>query len=571
VNLQQIFDRLKTLSATLTVAQRISLVLTFVGVVALVSGSAYLMNKQDYVLLFSELDAESAADVVGRLKTAKVPYQLTDGGKSVRVPQSRADELRLDFASQGMPGSGRIGFEIFDKLSFGATEFLEQVNFRRALEGEIARTISTIAEVSSARVHIAIAKSSLFESREQPAKASVVLKLKGNRVLSASTARGISGLVASAVEGLRPESVVILDSHGRSLTKPSEDPDGSLGAPSMERQLAVERDLTTRLVALLDPVVGPDRVRVNVSARLNAQTEEQTEERWDPNTAVVRSRQTSADTTTVGNPMGGVAGVRGNQPDAAPATPPATPAGAPPAPPPEIPKVVSDAKLAGRSAETTNYEISHTTRRTVKPKGEIARLSVAVILDDKLELITGKDGVVTRKYKPREREELQRIQNSVSAAAGVDTARGDQLTVENIAFDDRPVVDEVVKPTFWEQQSPRLPELGRILGVVVLGLFAFLLVVRPVMKRALYSSPTALAAAEVAGFSAALPGPGGAAKTIRDLEGAFEAELVAAESAQAEQRRVPVLTKRIGTLTQTEPDHAARMIRTWLTEDRKNG
>jgi len=150
-------ERLKTLASSLTPAQQASLVGAFVAVVALVSGSAYLINRQDYVLLFSDLDAESAADVTDRLKTAKVPYQLADGGRSVRVPQNKADELRLDFASQGLPASGRIGFEIFDKLSFGATEFVEQVNFRRALEGEIARTISTISEVASARVHIAVA------------------------------------------------------------------------------------------------------------------------------------------------------------------------------------------------------------------------------------------------------------------------------------------------------------------------------------------------------------------------------------------------------------------------------
>jgi flagellar M-ring protein FliF len=563
VNLAQIFDRIKTLGASLTVAQRVSLAVTFVGVVALVSGSAYLMNNRDYVLLFSDLDAESAADVVGRLKTAKVPYQLADGGKSVRVPQSRADELRLDFASQGLPGSGRIGFEIFDKLSFGATEFVEQTNFRRALEGEIARTIATLSEVSSARVHIAIAKTSLFESREQPAKASVVLKLRGNRVLSVAAARGISSLVANAVEGLRPEAVVILDSHGRSLTKPSDEPDGASGVPSMERQLALERDKTTMLVALLEPVVGPGRVRVNVAVRLNANTEEQTEERWDPNTAVVRSRQTSADTTSAGSPAGGLAGVRGNQPDAA--------AAASPGKPPDIPAVISDPRIAGRSAETTNYEISHTTRRVVTPKGEIARLSVAVILDDQLELTTGKDGVITRKYKPREREELQKIQNLVSAAVGFDTTRGDQLTVENVAFDDRPVVDDVAKPTFWEQQAPHLPELGRIAGIVVLGLFAFLLVVRPVMKRALSAPPSAHILADVGRVAAALPGPGGAPRTIQDLEGTFEAELDAAETAKSDHRRVPVLTKRVASLTQTEPEQAARMIRAWITEDKRSG
>lgn len=561
MNPQQTLERAKALGASLTVAQGASLVLAFVAVVALVSGSAYLMNRQGYVLLFSDLDAESASDVVGRLKAAKVPYHLENGGRAVRVPEGRIDELRLDFASQGMPASGRIGFEIFDKVSFGATEFLEQVNFRRALEGEIARTISTLSEVASARVHVATAKSSLFESREQPAKASVVLKLRGNRPLAPDTARGICALVAASVEGLRPESVVILDSYGRPLSKPGEDtPGGPLGGPTMERQLAVEHDLSTKLVGLLEPVVGPGRVRVNVAARLNAQTEEQTEQRWDPSTAVVRSRQTTSDTTPLPAAVGGVAGARSNLPDASAK-----------APPPDVPTVVTpEAKMAGRSADTTNYEISYTTRHTVRPYGEVARLSVAVIVDDQAVVKAGADGKSTRTFKPREREELQKLQALASAAVGLDPARGDQLTVENMAFEDRAFLEDAPPLSFWEKNATRLTELGRIAGIFTLGLLAFLLVVRPVVRHAL--GPAMPVAAEAPAGAAALPGPAGAPslpRTIKDLEGAIEAELQAAEMEHASERqRIPVLAKRLGTMTQQEPEHAARLIRAWLQEDR---
>lgn len=561
MNPQQTLDRVKALGASLTVAQGASLVMAFVAVVALVSGSAYLMNRQGYVLLFSDLDAESASDVVGRLKAAKVPYQLENGGRAVRVPEGRIDELRLDFAAQGMPASGRIGFEIFDKVSFGATEFLEQVNFRRALEGEIARTISTLSEVASARVHVATAKSSLFESREQPAKASVVLKLRGNRPLAPATARGICALVAASVEGLRPESVVILDSYGRPLSKPGEEPNGGpLGGPTMERQLAVEHDLSTKLVGLLEPVVGPGRVRVNVAARLNAETEEQTEQRWDPSTAVVRSRQTTSDTTPMPQAAGGVAGTRSNLPDAAAK-----------APAPDVPTVVTpEARLAGRSADTTNYEISYTTRHTVRPYGEIARLSVAVIVDDQAVTKSGPDGTVTRTFKPRERDELQKLQSLAAAAVGLDPARGDQLTVENMAFEDRAFLNEAPPLSFWERNATRLTELGRIAGIFTLGLLAFLLVVRPVVKHAL--GPTMPAPATAPAGAAALPGSSGASglpRTIKDLEGAIEAELQAAEVEKASERqRIPVLAKRLGTMTQQEPEHAARLIRAWLQEDR---
>lgn len=559
MNPQHTLNRLTRLGASLTISQRVSLVGAFVLVVALVSGSAYLVNRQNYVPLFTDLDAESAGEIVDRLKTAKVPYELGAGGRTVRVPEDRADELRLELSAQGLPTSGRVGFEIFDKVTFGATEFVEQVNFRRALEGEIARTISTLSEVSSARVHIAVAKSSLFETREQPAKASVFLKLKGNRPLAPSTARGICTLVASSVEGLSPDSVAILDSSGRSLARPGDEPDGALTGPSVERQLSVERDLTTKLVGLLEPVAGPGSVRVNVAVRLNAATEEQTEERWDPNAAVIRSRQTTSDSTPVTGTIGGIAGARANMPDATAAT----------GQPPDVPKPApADVRLAGRSAETTNYEISHTKRHTIRPHGDIARMSVAVILDDQMVVSTAKDGKVTRTYKPREQDELQKIQSIVASAVGIDTGRGDQLTVENVSFDERLLFQEEPKPSFWEAQKPQLTELGRIGGIVLLGLMAFFMFVRPVVRRALAAVPSA-GPGSSPDAAPALPGPTERAKTVADLEGAIEAELEAAELAVGgDRKRIPVLSKRLAGMTRKEPEQAARLVRAWLQEDR---
>src|SRR5262245_21039906 len=202
-------------------------------VVGIMAGSTYWIQRPNYALLFADMDPESANDVITRLKAAKVDYQLDEGGRSVRVPASKIDELRLEFASGGLPASGRIGFEIFDRTAFGATEFLEQVNYRRALEGEIARTIATLGEVSSARVHIAMSRTSLFASKEQPAKASVVLKLRGNRPPATATVQGIANLVASSVEGLRPEAVVILDSFGRPLARPQGSDDEPMGGAQM--------------------------------------------------------------------------------------------------------------------------------------------------------------------------------------------------------------------------------------------------------------------------------------------------------------------------------------------------
>jgi flagellar M-ring protein FliF len=230
------------------------------------------------------------------------------------VPSYRVDELRLEFASQGMPASGRIGFEIFDRTAFGVTDFLEHVNYRRALEGELARTISTIGEVASARVHLALPQQSVFAGQDQPAKAPVVLKLRSNHALTPSTVSGIAGLVSAAVEGLRPESVVIIDTFGRPLARPTDGPNEEASGLQIEREQRFEHDMSTRVIALLEPIVGTGHARVNVTAKLNPDSQEETEERWDP-TPVIRSQQTVSQGGSGGGPgAGGVAGARSNSP-----------------------------------------------------------------------------------------------------------------------------------------------------------------------------------------------------------------------------------------------------------------
>jgi flagellar M-ring protein FliF len=274
VNPQQLLAHVNRLRSTLSTGQIASLIAAFVAVVGVIAGTAYWASTPSYTVLYRDLDPESANAVVARLKTANTPYLLEDGGSTLMVPAVKVDELRLDFASQGLPTAGRIGFEIFDRTSFGTTEFLEHVNYRRGLEGELARTIATISDVASARVHIALAKDSLFTESAQQAKASVVLKLRNSRPLAPATVAGIAGLVSSAVESLRPESVVIVDTFGRPLSKPADD--AELPGPNVEHQQKFEHDLTTKVVTLLEPVVGPGRVRVNVSARFSADTAEET-------------------------------------------------------------------------------------------------------------------------------------------------------------------------------------------------------------------------------------------------------------------------------------------------------
>lgn len=549
--------RLRAATAALSGGQLATLGLVFVAVVGLVVGSAYWVNVPTWAVLFSDMDAESAGGVVTRLKNDKVPYLLDEGGRTIRVPAARVDELRLGFAGQGMPTSGRVGFEIFDRTAFGVTDFLEHVNYRRALEGELARTISTITEVSSARVHIAMPRPSLFAGQDLPAKASVVLKLRNNRPLPASTITAISGLVAASVEALRPESVVIIDTFGRPLARAPEGSDEAGGGLQLERQQRLEHELSTRVVAMLEPIVGSERVRVNISAKINPDSQEETEERWDP-TPVVRSRQSVNQNGASAAGAQGVAGARANTPEP-PAPAKLDPSGKPIAPAAPPVGAASTALAAANSSETTNYELSRLTRHRIQPRGQIARLSIAVLLDDDHTAKTDAAGATTRATKARTPEEIQKIHDVVAAAVGFDAGRGDQLTVENIAFEE-PVVDDHPAPAepWWKRFGPHLLDAGRVFSVLLVALLVVFGVIRPVMQRALSTQPMAVAA------KAPAAGP----RTISDMEGDLDAELLEADSTlTSQQRRLPALTRRVAKMTVQEPENAARLVRSWLTEE----
>jgi len=558
--------KLRATSAALTAPQIVSIALAFLVVVGAIIGGSY-WAAPGYRLLFSDMDPTAAAAVVDRLKAQKVPYQIDDSGRSIRVPEDRVDELRLALTAQGLPSTGRVGFEIFDRTAFGETEFLEHVNYRRALEGEIGRTIATIGEVASARVHIAMAKDSLFESREQPAKASVILKLKGRQPLSAATVTGIASLVASSVEGLRPESVVILDNFGRSLTKPGEPEDaaGPAGTAGLERQQRIERDLSTRVVALLEPIIGPGHVRVNVAARLNAEAKDETEEHYDPET-VIRSHQTSSDLQQAGAGMLGLAGARSNVAPPAPATkPPNTDATDPAAPPPAPPAGTAPyaTPAISRTVETTNYEISKVVRHSSVPRGEVARLWVAVLIDDAVQVKPGTDGSVERTQKPREAADLQKIQGLVASAVGLDEERGDQLTVENLAFDLPATDGEPMAAPRSIVSTPRMLWIGIAAGGVVVAIVLIVVVARAMggAKPAVRTS----AAAKVADLAP----PGGLPRTVQDLQDEVEAQLSAEVANATGAQKLPALARRVGALASKEPEAVALLVRSWMTEDRR--
>ncbi|MES1254957.1 MAG: flagellar basal-body MS-ring/collar protein FliF [Acidobacteriota bacterium] len=560
MNPEQMLAHLKRLTATLSPRQLVTLGVAFVAVVGVVAGSAYWINAPSYSLLATDMDAESAQSVVAKLKTSKVAYLLEDGGRTIRVASDRVDDLRLELSSQGMPSAGRIGFEIFDRTAFGTTEFLEHVNYRRALEGELARTIATINDVQSARVHISMAKESLFASDAQQAKASVVLKLRDRKPLSASTISGITGLVAASVESLRPESVIVLDTFGRPLSRQSGDGADANAGLQLDAQRQLEHDLSAKVVSLLEPLVGVGHARVNVTARLDGNSLEETDEQWDP-TTVLRSRQMSMDAggSFVGGVagsggaaggVGGIAGARANAPQNL-TTAPAL-AAAPASP------VTSQGPT--RSTENTSYEVSRKTLHRISPRGQVARLSVAVVLDDDHPVAQAATAGKAQS-KPRSAEDLKRIEHLVATSVGLDADRGDEVTVENIAFADDGSDAPLPTPTVWQRVGPlvssggALFEVGRILAVLGLAVFAFLAIIRPMAANAL-KLPAAVAVAGALG-------PGQAVATVAELESQIEADLDAAARGP---RRLNALTKRLGKTAEQEPEQVARLVRSLLTD-----
>lgn len=542
--LDQMTQQIRAMFGSLDPRQIVGIGLVFVSVVAGIGGIAYWASRPSWALLATDVDPEGMNGVVERLKALKVQYQLDEGGRTIRVDAARVDELRMQLAAEGLPASGRIGFELFDRTMFGATELTERVNFQRALEGELARTIGALGTVSAARVHLALPRTSLFANESQPAKASVVLRLRSGRSVSAADVDGIVALVSSSVEGLAPDGVTVIDASGRRLSRQMDPAEAATDRGRFERQQQLERDMAGRVVALLEPVVGAGRVRANVSASLKADSENEMEERWDP-TSVVRSRQQTLEADGRGTAQG-AAGARANLP-ADPSAPPE---------PERAPAVTTN----NRSSEVTNYEVSKLTRHRTSPAGQLSRLSVAVLVDDVRRIERGDDGQETALATPRSEEELQRLHALVASAVGLVPERGDQLTVQNIAFE-IPEGDFVPAPTapvpVWQLLGDQLTERWQIVvpsvaaAVVLLAGLVYLL--RGRRRPALTAGA---GSPRLASASGAPLGEMSQATTDAD--------------ARQDSALPPSPARQLARLAQAEPEQLARIVRGWLAEEERD-
>jgi flagellar M-ring protein FliF len=409
---------------------KVFIVTTLVAAIALASYVSIRSANPSYAVLYANMDREDAAAVVAKLKEMKVPYKVEGEGTTVEVPEAQARELRLELAGAGLPRGGSVGFESFDKMRLGATEFEQRILYRRALEGELARTIGSLAAVQSARVHLVLPEKSVFVSRNEPASASVVVKLRSGRTLGGSEIGSIVHLVSSSVAGLTPDRVALVSTDGTVLHKPRRPGDEAGGSDDdrATQTRSLEATLEERARGMVEKVVGAGHVDVRVTAELDTARTERVEDRYDPTRSSLRSEERSVE--RMGEDAAGATGVPGAQSnlpngdgraDGGAATPGAI-----------------------RESHTRNFELDHVVEKRFIASGTLRRVTVAVVVDG-LPLALGATGPGV----PRTKEEMDKISALVRSAVGADERRGDLVTVESVPF-----IAPAAEPALPEAPAP---------------------------------------------------------------------------------------------------------------------
>ncbi len=472
--------------------------LAFVAGGALVLGGLIALmlwiNQPEYKVLYSGLAQRDAAQVVAKLKDLKVPYHLEGDGGTIRVPQENLYEARLSLAGEGLPRGQGIGFEVFNKVEMGTTDFVQKINYQRALQGELARTIASFSEIEEARVHIVMPRDSLFVEEEKKPSAGVVVRLAAGRVLSPSQISGIVHLVASSVPDLTDDRVTVVDTKGNLIyRKQADSPDFAAGltASQMEYQRNYEKVLRDKVQSMLEAVLGPGRAVVRVATDLDFTRTNITQDLFDPDQVAIRSESRNSD-----NAKNGASGPEGS-PDQRytlaqqNATPGQKPSG-------------QQGSESAREGETTNYEISRTQKQITQAMGGLKRLSVAVVVDGPYKEEPGEGGQVNRVFTPRTAEQMRQLTEIVQRAVGYNQGRGDEVTLANVPFAMAPTAGVMVGKG-WQDY---LKEYGRPAINLILVLAFLLLVARPLVKAYLASRPAPSEAARAGAPGARRVGPG---------------------------------------------------------------
>lgn len=519
-------QRLAQLVRGLTLNQRLLLAGGAVLVAATLWVFVVLLGQPKYVTLYSGLRPEEAQNLASRLAAKNIPHQLSPDGGSILVPEDKVDASRLETAAAGLPRSARMGFELFDTPNWAGSDFTEKVNYQRALEGELERTLGTLSEVEAVRVHLVMPEESLFTEQEHEAKAAVIVKTRGGR-LSDQAQQAIPQLVASAVDRLRPEKVTVVDAD--SNTPLLHDRDGPNG-----HAYALDEELSKTLVATLEPVVGADHVRASVHVEYDLGTSEDTQETYDPKTPVTLTQEHSEENATGGAPAG-VPGTASNVPSATKPAP-----------------VPSTAEQSSSRSDSTTYAVSKSLHHSVEPAGRVRRIAAAVLVDDAIEVLE-QNGKRTTARRKRTDDEMKQIEQLARAAIGVDVQRGDVLAVENLSFQQPP--EEPVSPPSKAEHIRHVVEPWswtlRYAGIAGLFLVVYWLVLRPVKRQAL------TAFRELPGRVRAPLVPDGPGITLGS------GTTLGSEGGNRTGNLKRLLTEKV----KAEPEAASRLVQSWVQEE----
>lgn len=522
--LSQAFDLLKGLSKMQKIIAGL-----LVGAIALgLLSLTFVSSKPDMRVLFSNLEAGDAGDIVNKLDELRVKYELAENGTAIMVPASAVYKTRLDLAGAGLPRGGGVGFELFDKTSFGTTDFVQRLNFQRATQGELARTISQFKKIKSARVHIAQPKESVFVEDSRPPSASISVALTGRGKLQKEQIRAIVNLVASAVPGLTEDNITLVDTAGHLLFRKDGDEDSLLSATQLEYQQKIERNMRQKLESMFEEVVGVNKVIARVNAVVDFDHLDSSEEIFDPETQVVRSEQLLTERDGAASDQGGIPGVKG-----------------------QLATYTANGEDNGNNAGfkrdniTKNYEISKKMTHKKAAVGTITKLTVAIMVDGIYKEV-GEGKERHKQFQPRNNKEIATFIKMAKNAVGYDPERGDQVEVVSMPFYlssySEPKVDLIA--TYGSLLS-RLA-LPVVLLIMALGFIMF--VIRPFFRLMASQHEAAQRAADMA-----------------------EHELEQAESGQEEDLSLTPIgmsdKERIFKLAQSDPDRAADLVRRWLREE----
>ncbi|MFL9884916.1 flagellar basal-body MS-ring/collar protein FliF [Paraburkholderia agricolaris] len=535
---------------------RAPLIFAVALLVAIVAGLFLWSRAPDYKVLYSNLSDRDGGAIITALQAANIPYKFTDAGGAILVPSEQVHEMRLRLAAQGLPKSGSVGFELMDNQKFGISQFAEQINYQRALEGELERTIESISSVKSARVHLAIPKPSVFVRDKEAPSASVLVNLYPGRALDEGQVLAITHMVSSAVPDMPVKGVTILDQDGNLLTQPSTG--SGLDASQLKYRQQIERSTQQRIDAILSPLFGSGNAHSQVSADIDFSRSEQTSENYGPNgspqQAAIRSQQTSTATEMSQAGASGVPGALSNQPPQPASAPITAGNGA---------SGVTTTPVSDRKDSTTNYELNKTVQHLEQPMGGIKRLSVAVVVNY-LRVVDAK-GHAT--MQPVTADKLAQVNQLVKDAMGFDAARGDSVNVVNSPF--TADIDPNADLPWW--RTPDMialaKQLATYLGIGAVALFLYFVMVKPALRRA-FPPPEPLTA------TAALPSPdepilldgipaAERANAITEMES--DSELLAFENEKHKYERNLEFARNIA---RQDPKIVATVVKNWVSDER---